>query len=957
MMPKPILETLAIHLSAGDPDLLGRTRIILPNRRAGLFLQRHLAVHTQKTGWAPLVFSMTDFIKEISLLEQGDPVELLFALYDIYHEVVDRPLSLDEFYHRGETMIRDFDELDKYLVDAETLFSNIMDLKAIEEPLAGLDEDQIAFIRQFWTGFYSGEMTPEKEEFLKNWKLLPLLYDLFRKELSSEGKAYQGMQYREIADRIADGEMEDAWEGRTIVAGFNALNRCEKRIFAWLKIQGAEFYWDYDERYIDDAQSEAGRFLRENLRQFPQTVKLEDFRGLEREKDIRIFELPSDVLQAKTVHRILEESGTKEKGDGTDTAVVLCDEDLLLPVLMSLPAHTEEINVTMGYPMKNTPVYGFTEALLRLHHHARLLPEGGVSFYHKDVLAILLHPYFRKVAGDSANELGSKILSRNLIMVEQLLFTGELEIKIFRAVESAHELLDYLRGIFTHILEGFASMKEQVQKALDREFIFRLLTHLNKWDNILTKRPSISISILESLLRKSLSGLRIPFEGEPISGLQLMGILETRMLDFKHVILLSMNEEVMPAAHGATSNVPYSLRLAFQMPAREDMDAIYAYYFYRLMQRAERVDLLYNSGAEGVKSGEMSRYLYQLIFERDSELIRPGLEVHTKEIPPVRVDHTEEISRKLEVFMLDQEDGRYLSPTAINTYIDCSLKFYLRYLAGIGEADEIEEEIGAAGFGTVVHDTLQVLYSEIAERNSHQITRDELMALSRSDEAERVLREEFIKHHFRGRRKGKLEGRNIIMFQVMLRYLSKIIHTDLKLAPFTLVSVEKRYERKLELESPEGSLKIRLGGKIDRVDRLGKLLRVIDYKTGGTRQEFSSLDSLFDGAQSKRNSAAMQTLLYAWLVGSSYPGEQILPGLYVMKALFEEDFDPALVMKSRGREEKIEAFAEYELEFLEYLKGVLQRMYDPGTPFTQRENDQKCSYCDFAELCSRNTIE
>lgn len=957
MMQKPILETLAIHLAASDPDLLGRTRIILPNRRSGLFLQRHLAVHTPKTGWAPLVFSMTDFIKEISLLEQGDPVELLFALYDIYHKVADRPLSLDEFYHRGETMIRDFDELDKYLVDAEILFSNIMDLKAIEEPLAGLDEEQIVFVRQFWTGFYSGELSPEKEEFLKNWKLLPLLYRQLRQELTAEGKAYQGMQYREIADRIAEGALEEAWEGRTIVAGFNALNPCEKRIFAWLKIHGAEFYWDYDEGYIEDAQSEAGRFLRENLRQFPQAAKLGESKGLEGEKDIRIFELPSDVLQAKTVHRILEESGPKHKGDCTDTAVVLCDEDLLLPVLMSLPDDTEEINVTMGYPMKNTPVYGFTESLLRIHHHARQLPEGGASFYHKDVMAILLHPYFRKIAGDSASELGRKILSSNLIMVEQNLFTGELERRIFRVVESAPELLDYLRGIFTHILEGFASMEEKVQKALDREFIFRLLSHLNKWDNMLIQRPSISISILEALLRKSLSGLRIPFEGEPLSGLQLMGILETRMLDFKHVILLSMNEEVMPASHSATSNIPYSLRLAFQMPAREDMDAIYAYYFYRLMQRAERVDLLYNSGAEGVKSGEMSRYLYQVIFERGSEVIRPGLEVHTREIPPVQVEHTQEISKKLEVFFLDQEDGRYLSPTAINTYIDCSLRFYLRYLAGIGEAYEVEEEIGASGFGTVVHDTLQVLYSEIAQRNSQQITHLELMALTSSDQAERVLREEFIKHHFRGRRKGKLEGRNIIMFQVMLRYLLKIIHTDLKLAPFTLVSVEKQYERKLELESAGKSLEIRLGGKIDRVDRLGKLLRVIDYKTGSARQEFSSLDSLFDGTQSKRNSAAMQTLLYAWLVDASHPDEQILPGLYVMKALFEENFDPALVMKSRGQVEKIEAFIDHEAEFLEHLKDVVQHMYDPSTPFTQRENDQKCSYCDFAELCSRNTIE
>ncbi len=801
------------------------------------------------------------------------------------------------------------------------------------------------------------KLTPEKKLFIQNWKLLPLIYEAYRKVLSGQGLAYQGMQYREIAERIAHGEMEAAWEGRTIVAGFNALNRCEKRIFAWLKIQGAEFYWDFDAHYVDDPQSEAGRFIRENLRQFPPAADLEDFKGLGQEKEVRIFELPTDVLQAKTVHRILEGRQGDISGECTDMAVVLCDEELLLPVLMSLPENTEEINVTMGYPMKNTPVFGFTEALLRLHHHARTLSDGGKSFYHKDVLAILLHPYFRKIAGHSSTELTGRILSENLIMVEQKMFTGELELRIFRQVDGASGLLEYLREVFTYILEGLANLEEQMQKALDREFIFRLLIHINKLDQLLVKRPSVSASMVESLLRKSLSGLRIPFEGEPLSGLQVMGILETRLLDFRHVVLLSMNEEVMPAAHGASSNVPYSLRLAFQMPAREDMDAIYAYYFYRLMQRAERIDLLYNSGSEGVKSGEMSRYLYQLIFERGTPLIRPGLEVKTREIPPVLVEHTSEVASKLEVYLADQEEGRYLSPTAINTYIDCSLKFYLRYLAGIGESDEVEEEIGAAGFGTVVHDALQVLYGQIAQRNQQKIPREELLILGRSDQAENVLRDTFIQHHFRGQRGGKLEGRNIILFQVMLRYLMKIIQIDLKLAPFTLVSVENRYARKMSLENAEGNKTVLLGGKIDRIDRAGEVLRVIDYKTGSARQEFPSVDSLFDRAQRNRNGAAMQTLLYAWLAADDHPGEQILPGLYVMKALFEEDFDPALLLNSGGRKARIEQFGEVEDEFLTHLKEVLQRIFDPGVPFSQRDHDQKCSYCDFAELCSRNSID
>jgi CRISPR/Cas system-associated exonuclease Cas4 (RecB family) len=331
--------------------------------------------------------------------------------------------------------------------------------------------------------------------------------------------------------------------------------------------------------------------------------------------------------------------------------------------------------------------------------------------------------------------------------------------------------------------------------------------------------------------------------------------------------------------------------------------------------------------------------------------------VLTREIPPIEVRHSPEITEKLEVFLQSQKDGRYLSPSAINTYVDCSLKFYLRYLAGIGESEEVEEEIGAAGFGTVVHDTLHILYSRIAERNQHQITVEELSGLLPTGEAERVLRETFMNHHFRGRKTGRLEGRNIIMFQVMLRYLKKIIQTDLPLAPFQLISAENTFKREMEISLADRKARVRLGGKIDRVDKLGELIRVIDYKTGGAKLDFPSLESLFDSEHRNRNSAALQTLLYAWLVEADHPGEKILPGLYVMKALFGEDFDPALLMTGPVSKGRIETFSVVEKEYVERLKGILQTLFDPAIPFTQRANDQRCTYCDFAELCSRNSIE
>jgi CRISPR/Cas system-associated exonuclease Cas4 (RecB family) len=395
------------------------------------------------------------------------------------------------------------------------------------------------------------------------------------------------------------------------------------------------------------------------------------------------------------------------------------------------------------------------------------------------------------------------------------------------------------------------------------------------------------------------------------------------------------------------------------MPAKEDRDAIYAYYFYRLLQRAQRVDLLFNGGSEGMRTGEKSRYLHQLIFKEGLEVIRPGLEVRAREVQAIEIPHAPSADLKLAQYRRDAVDGRYLSPSAVNAYVDCSLKFYLKYIAGIGEPDEISEDIDAAGFGTVVHDTLNNLYCDIADRNKGQISMEELSRLLDSLKPEEVLKKFFMKQHFRGRTREELEGRNIIIFRVMLRYLRKIITTDLAIAPFELVSAELEYKRKLQIETGQVKLEICLGGKIDRIDRVKGLLRVIDYKTGQTRQKFTTMESLFEGDYSDRNGAAMQILFYSWLAGETFPGERIMPGLYLytMKGLFEEPFDPGLTISSLRKEGKIESFSDLEESFLELLKDVLRKLFDPEVPFVQRKEDRKCSFCDFAALCQRQSFD
>ena len=954
---QPILESLAKHLVNTGGAGSGETRIILPNRRAGLFLQRHLARMSPDVRWSPRIYAISDFINEFSHIDACDPVEAVFTLHEVYQKVKEQPDPLDEFFYWGEIMIHDFDELDKYLVDAGMLFRNIADLKEIEEPLAGLDDPQISFISQFWEGFHEGRVTPEKDQFLEMWKLLPILYRELRSELLDRREGYPGMQYREIAERIEQNEMESPGDTRTIVAGFNALNGCEKRIFNWLRQHGATFFWDFDHHYTADASSEAGRFMRDNLLRFPPEVELESFRGIESEKEIRIFELPTDILQAKTVFRILEQKDHAAIADCTDTAVVLCDEELLMPVLMSVPGSIEEINVTMGYPMKNTPVSSFVESLQRLQNNIRQGTDGTEQFYYKDVRSILLHPYMEKTGEGAGHPLLEEMATGNLIQVEKTFFKSEFEKKIFRRVEDAADLIRYQRTVFLHILENLAVEEEKMMPELHREFVFLLLIHLNKLETLLASRPDIPLPVLERLFRKVVSGLRVPFEGEPLSGLQVMGILETRLLDFKHVILLSMNEEVMPASHFGQSYIPYALRVAFGMPAREDMDAIYAYYFNRLLQRAEKIDLLFNSTSEGVRTGEMSRYLHQLIYNRGINVIRPGMEVMARETAAVVVQHTSDVDQKLRIYAVDDANGKYLSPSAINTYIDCSLKFYLRYLAGIKEPDEIQEEIDAAGFGTVVHDSIHLLYGEISEKRKGEIGRDDLARLLASDRIEEVLTGVFLRYHYKGRKNATIEGRNIIILQVMTRYLKKIIETDLQITPFALIAAEQTYSRILEIGSGGDHMEIRLGGKIDRVDRLGEAIRVIDYKTGEANQGFSGIEALFDASLASRNGAALQTLFYAWLVTADHPGEQVTPGLYVMKALYDHSFDPGLSMGRTRQRKKIESFAELEEEFVGHLKEAIAAIFNPEIPYVQTENESKCRYCDFAGICNRNFIE
>ena len=952
---KPFLESLADHIIETSGKGMAQLCFVFPNRRSGLFFKKYLSSKTMQTTWAPEITAINDFICALSPLELADPVDALFELYDVYEKSVPNPDPFDEFYHWGEMMISDFDDIDKYLVEADQIFRNISDLKEVDELFGELEDEQVNFIRQFWANFHQGEITGEKKGFITLWNMLPGLYHKLKSQLENKGLGYEGMLYRNLADHFPDESLERLSYKKVVFVGFNALNACEKKIFKHLENSGkADFYWDYDNKYVNEDYWEAGKFIRQNMDEFKPYARLEAFDNLDKPKDIRIFDLPNDVLQAKNVTALLREKEWGNFDDHTDTAVVLCDEELLVPVLMSLPELVKDVNITMGYPFKNSTAYSFVDQLLTLQKNLHLQEQPG--FYYKDVMGIMNHPFMKSIQSPDDTQLVDTVVKKNLIYIDKETLNGKLEKTIFRKLEGVGDFHAYFMDIAEIILSGLDDSQEDFQLTLDREYLFQFMISMNRINRLLEERKELDVIMFLRIIKKVIHQLRIPFAGEPLAGLQVMGILETRLLDFKNLVLLSMNEEIMPRKQGGMSFIPYTLRAGYNMPIREDKDAIYAYYFYRLIQRAEHIDLLYNSNSEGVKSGEMSRYLHQLKFENNLTPIRPVMDIKSFETEAIVILKNQAVQDKLAEFY-NNEPKPYLSPSALNALIDCSLRYYLRYIAGIGEPKEVNEVVDASEFGTILHDSMKILYEEIMDPDTRMVQTEALRSLKKSKRPEEVLKETFSTVFFKGKRSAELLGRNIIIFRVMLKYILKIMEKDIEISPFKIESLEDFYKADIMISTQLGEKAVKIGGKIDRIDRLDGQLRVIDYKTGSANLSISSIDALFDNELRERNKAGFQTMLYAWLAGHVFKDEAVMPGLYVTKQMFSEAFNPGFTIGLKRDKRDITSFGEFEETYLSNLEHVLEDLFSEEIPFTQTENIESCKYCDFRKICRRTQFD
>ncbi len=953
------LDEVAGSLYARYGEQLSECRVLFPSRRARLFFTEALAEVAQRPMWQPEWVTIDDLMSEISGLRQAERVRLVTELYKVYSHYHNEPF--DKFYFWGDMLLTDFDTVDKYLIDAQQLFRNITDLKELEADISYLTPRQLEIIRHFWSALGEEcDLSEEKRRFLALWRTLGPIYSEYRQRLTSLGIAYGGMVQRAAVERMERGEFGFDGPRHYVVAGFNALSECEKRLFKFLQNNTrCDFYWDFDTYYKESHEQEAGMFVRDNVVAFPPADDISHDNMLGGDKHFSVVSCISNAVQCKYVAKLLLEmrdrlrrrTGCADARLGKETAIVLTDENLLLPLLYALPDDIGKVNVTMGYPLKSTLAYTFVERLIELQAHRRRRGEGW-AFYHTDVEGLLAHPYVAESDSTLTRQMAEDIVRQRRIAVEEgwLHRNGLLE-KIFRAAEDWQSLSDYIVEVVAEVArcpyEGNDARQRVEFLAVIAEELARLKNSLQGCDIELTPE------IYASLLRRHLQTLRIPFEGEPLEGVQIMGILETRNLDFENVIILSMTDDNFPGnLLGASSFVPYNLRAAFALPTPEHHEGVYAYYFYRLVQRASRIEMLYCSHADDKSTGEPSRYIYQIDYESGFKVQRTevGVDVNLAETKSIEVAKDERVMARLGEFV-SPESRSYLSPTAFFRYVACPLRFYFHSVARLESDEEVSEEVDAPMFGNILHDAVQTLYEPL-KGVRHPAA--ELGRLLEGDTVERAV-ERAINDKLLNDERATTEeysGNLLLIKDIVARYIrGGVIPYDMAHDNFAIHDVESDVEFGFPFRSAAGEVKMKFSGRADRIDSLDDgTVRIVDYKTGAPHLEFDGIDALFNGEGRQRQSNVLQTLLYSMMVHRSR-GVEVTPALYYVRALNAADYSPLLVDRERGDEAL--RYTSCADDFEEHLRATLEEMYNPAIPFRQCDDADTCTMCDFRAICRR----
>ena len=953
-MNKTFLEYVAEDIIGKYGTDLSRIAVVFPNKRAALFLNEHLARIAGQPVWSPAYITISDLFRQHTDLKPADPIKLICDIHKSFTKCTGIDETLDHFYGWGQLLLADFDDIDKNMADADSIFCNLKDIHELDD-ISYLDDEQKEMLKRFFANFSDDIESELKKRFLSLWSHFGDIYHDYNRRLTEQGIGYEGAIYRKVANE----ETLHLKYDKYLFVGFNLIQKVERVLFSRLMKEGkAKFYWDFDEYYMPTARAQQSASVPNNtasfaayLTDFPNELDNTDrdiYANMRRPKRIRFISSPTENAQARFASNWLLENDRYKAG--RKTAVVMCDESILLPIMHSLPPEADKVNITSGFPLAMTPVASLVMLLFDLYTLG--LRKKGTAFNPHYLKKLMAHPYARHIKGVHLKGVHSKGV--HLSQVHQ---------------EGSAALLQHIATLVKQV--GIATKQEG--DALTQESVFRMFTILNR---LAALADSGDLLVDNTTLRRLVSQLvgaaSIPFHGEPVVGVQIMGVLETRNIDFDNVLLLSCNEGNMPKGVNDSSFIPYSIRKAHGLTTIDNKVAIYSYYFHRLLQRAGDITIAYNNSTDNGHTGEMSRFMLQLLVESGQKIDHYSLTAKNQPSPlmPKAIEKDEAAIDKL-------EEMSKLSPSAINTYIRCKLAFYYQYIAHIKEPDSDPETIDNRMFGNIFHRAAYLIYKDITD-HSPVIEKTHIQAYL----SNRKLLASVVDRAFEEEECKTNNGLQIINREVIIEYVTKLLKIDQQLCPFSILAMEEEAKVYTQLSftipsggalkggalkggalvssAPDKHYNLTIGGIIDRLDAVtdkqtGKRrIRVVDYKTGNKPSSaIKSIEEVFDpkNIASKHSNYFLQAILYSLIVSRSKEwnaaNDAVSPALLFIKQAATNDYDPTLCIDKHP----ISDVTVYEEEFLTKLKETVADMYSPDAAFTPTDDRKKCELCPYRMLC------
>lgn len=949
---KKFLEYVAEDIINKYGTDLSKIAVVFPNKRASMFLNEQLALKAGRPLWSPTYITISDFFRQHSSLLIGDSIKLICEMHKSFIECTHIDESLDHFYGWGQLLLADFDDIDKNMADASNVFKNIKDLHELDN-MSYLTDEQKEILHKFFSNFTSDNNSELKKRFLQLWCHFEDIYNNYKERLRKQNIAYEGMLYREVAQQNIKYKYD-----KYLFVGFNMVQKVEQKIFSNLqKEHKAGFYWDFDSFYMPPNTNEAGHYISRFLKDFPNELDSSDkeiYDNFSSGKEIIYANASTENIQARYVSDWLREN--ERYKCGKNTAIVLCDESLLPTIIHCIPKEVECVNITSGYPLFQTPVSSFVLQLLelKLKGYSNYKDRYQLSY----VTQILSHPYAQYIS-DKCSELLTELKEKNIYYPSlQNLTKDEYTRHLFEMYNSNEELMQWLMDILKRVA---INISNDDKDPLFQESIFRMYTLCNRL-NELVKSGDLNVDVitLQKLIIQLINSTSIPFHGEPAEGIQVMGILETRNLDFDHILLLSCNEGNMPKGVTDSSFIPYSIRKAYELTTVDNKVAIYAYYFYNLIQRAKDVTIVYNNSTEDGHTGEMSRFMLQLMTDGNFNIRRISLKADQQ-----LIYSTPNIIYKDEAITKILDSMNFISPTSINRYMRCPLQFYYYNIAQIKELDETDE-MDNRMFGNIFHGAAEILYRKYLNAENHIIKKDAINnILKNRPQIERIVDEAFAEVYFKQNYTGNdnktfYNGLQLINREVIIRYLKRLLEIDSSLAPFTIVGIEKDVYQDVMFNANNKERTIRLGGRIDRLDKIidqnsnTEKIRIVDYKTGNSNlKEAKSLDDIFLRPLNTEIHADyyLQIMLYSLIVRTDKEYNKsnlpVSPALLFIQHSAEEGYNPIISIDRN----KINDISEFIPDFMKNIKSILSEIFDSATPFMPTKERKTCENCPYANLC------